>query len=487
MRNWINRRWAWLEEQFGKDHVLKGPVILPTEQFFPDPYEGIEEDAVSLFGHVCTFMAIERSTVELSFYEESRPVYDGELHAGTSGLYQAHEGKFQIWIEVRNIHDPLAMVATMAHELGHVHLLGHGRISADAEDHEPLTDLLTVFFGMGVFVANAVVREKSSSSGLISAWSIKRQGYLDMRQLAFALALYARAREENNPSWAVHLRPDVFAPFKQSIRFLAHPESSKAPECSDLAGSVMQLSANLQEPGDDDLDPYPQEFDLPKEAITREGMRRRIASGDRDFMKADLHNLDLSNSDLHGCNLAGADFSDANLTDCSLEKADMHDADLQGTVLRKTNLRGSNLLNADLTDAVLEGADLSGADIRSAEFTGAIMHGANLTATLRNHETNLSGVDLSQVICDSDLSNEDLRGEFLSEKQAAWQESLNWWTGFLMITGIAFLVSFGTTYFVVWVVAAMFGAKNEPEFVALVVALIATVIVDRRFFKQRKQ
>ena len=56
---------------------------------------------------------------------------------------------------------PFSIVATCAHELAHVVLLGQGRISLDAEDHEQLADLLPVFFGLGVFSANAVIRERN--------------------------------------------------------------------------------------------------------------------------------------------------------------------------------------------------------------------------------------------------------------------------------------------------------------------------------------
>ncbi len=86
------------------------------------------------------------------------------------------------------------MVATLAHELGHIHLLGHGRISDDVEDHEPLTDLLTVFFGMGIFTANAVMYEQYWENGVLSGWSMGRRGYLGMPVYGYALARFARLR-----------------------------------------------------------------------------------------------------------------------------------------------------------------------------------------------------------------------------------------------------------------------------------------------------
>src|SRR2546429_487799 len=83
-----------------------------------------------------------------------------------------------------------ALAATAAHELGHVLLLGQGRLSPDAEDHEQLTDLLTVFLGLGVFTANTRVRSASSHEGLTESFSIRRLGYLGQPQTGYALALF---------------------------------------------------------------------------------------------------------------------------------------------------------------------------------------------------------------------------------------------------------------------------------------------------------
>lgn len=178
-------------------------------------------------------MEIDPSTVELSFYEDNNPVYVGETRQGTAGLYRQEGGKYRIWVEVKNLHDPLAIVATLAHELCHVHLLGHGRLSEDEEDHEPLTDLLTVFLGVGVFTANAVIREVNWQHGNVSGWSMSRQGYLGMTHFGYAFAKFARSRGENGRDWASELRLDVRSAFKQSMRFLSDQESSSSLSVGD--------------------------------------------------------------------------------------------------------------------------------------------------------------------------------------------------------------------------------------------------------------
>jgi hypothetical protein len=151
------------------------------------------------------------------------------LVPGTGGLYVEADGRFHIWLNAANLDDPGGLVATMAHELGHVLLLGHRRISLDEPDHEPLTDLLTVFFGLGVITANAVVHEESWSSGTLSGWTIGRRGYISMPMYGYALALFARERGEDRPDWVKILRPDVRQAFEQGCRYL-ESEESESPD-----------------------------------------------------------------------------------------------------------------------------------------------------------------------------------------------------------------------------------------------------------------
>jgi hypothetical protein len=216
----------WLAEEFGWHRLQSAHVVLPTPEFFPDPYAGTPEDAQVMLDRVCGYMDIPPETVELSLYQDRNPVHEGDWRQGTAGLYHEEAGRFRIWVEVSNLGDPLGLVGTMAHELGHVHLLGHGRITPDVEDHEPLTDLLTVFLGLGIFSANAVIHEHYWHAGEVSGWSMGRRGYLGMPMYGYALALFAWARGEKKPPWSKELRLDVRSSFKQGIRFLAETEEA---------------------------------------------------------------------------------------------------------------------------------------------------------------------------------------------------------------------------------------------------------------------
>jgi hypothetical protein len=232
MRAWIDSRWKWLEEQFGVAFLRGRDVILPSPDYFPEPYEGSEDDIRRMIERVCEYMSIDPETIEISFYDDSDPIADhpmfaGAMRPGTAGLYHADGGKYRIWLEVGGLEDPLGLVATMAHELSHVHLLGHGRIPDETEDHEPLTDLLTVFMGLGVFTANSVIREKHWNEGQYSGWQMSRKGYLGMREFGYAFACFARSRGEESPNWARELRPDVRAAFHDASRVLAAEQATR--------------------------------------------------------------------------------------------------------------------------------------------------------------------------------------------------------------------------------------------------------------------
>ena len=100
--------------------------------------------------------------------------------------------------------DPDWLVSVLAHELGHELLIGSGRVEPSRPDLECLTDLLTVFYGFGIFAANASIALPAHVSGRGKA-PVAR-GYLRQEALALALAHYCVLRgERRHPAWKADL------------------------------------------------------------------------------------------------------------------------------------------------------------------------------------------------------------------------------------------------------------------------------------------
>ena len=121
-RAWVDNSMNWLLERFGTGVVTEDPVVVPSAEYFPNPFSGSEEDAEDLVARVCQFMGVDPGSIELDFYSESSPVVpDGMEHrsdepvSGSAGVYtRERDGTQVIAIEESRLDDPMSVVATAA-------------------------------------------------------------------------------------------------------------------------------------------------------------------------------------------------------------------------------------------------------------------------------------------------------------------------------------------------------------------------------------
>ncbi|HVZ97143.1 MAG TPA: tetratricopeptide repeat protein [Chitinophagaceae bacterium] len=227
-REWIENCFLWFINSFGKDTIKKRKVLIPDYKDFPIVYNGKQQAAFDTLKIVATQMEIDADNINLVIYNEGQQEIDsGNLFGGriflqsvkdqkySGGVYlgKQEDGKYLIGLEDKNLKDPLAIVASLAHELSHIKLLGEKRIRGN---NEHLTDLTTIIFGLGVFNANAAFQTINGYG--FSGWS--KLGYLTQMQWGYALALFCYLREEENPEWVKFLSVNVQADFKKSITFI---------------------------------------------------------------------------------------------------------------------------------------------------------------------------------------------------------------------------------------------------------------------------
>lgn len=224
-KRWVEDRLQWLTRQFGLHIFLERPVILPTDQFFPDPYDGSPKAVKRMFRRVCSYMQVDPDDVEIKLYTDQTPgsvVAIDPTRGYAAGTWEGGEGPWQkgvIRIERTALDRPADLIGTMAHELAHQRLLGEGRFDRDAFDNELITDLTAVYHGFGVFLAN----NPRKSTGELLTWpgtNLRRPEYLSEPMLGYALALIAWFRDEDNPAWVKALRWAPRAVFKQGYRYL---------------------------------------------------------------------------------------------------------------------------------------------------------------------------------------------------------------------------------------------------------------------------
>lgn len=222
-KGWVEERLQWLSEEFD-DHAFNGrPVVLPTPEFFPDPYDSSKRAVRTLLDRVCGYMDVVPDLVALKFVSDAGKIWlvneSGQYLPGAAGTYHEGKRKFIISIDKSGLDDLVGLVGTMAHELAHVRLLGESRIMREAYDNELLTDLTVVYFGLGIFLANTP-RVWDSQYTKWPDTDLHKPEYMTPPMFGYALAHLAWFRGEEKPAWAQHLHWNARADFKQALRFL---------------------------------------------------------------------------------------------------------------------------------------------------------------------------------------------------------------------------------------------------------------------------
>lgn len=234
-QQWIEESMSWFRATFGEG-PLRQDVVLPTPDFFPGPHAGTARDIPALVAQVCRYAAVDSDTLTVELYgdpsvdELTRAAGLTRTTKSAAGHYRREGGQAIIGIDRTLAATPTRLIATIAHELGHVRL---GRAN-DREDREPLTDLLTVYLGLGVFTANACFDFTQDNR----QQSTQRLGYLTEPMFGYGLACHAWLRGEHQPTWAKHLDTNPRACLRSGLRYLAkNAPSGRFPTAARAAGS----------------------------------------------------------------------------------------------------------------------------------------------------------------------------------------------------------------------------------------------------------
>lgn len=232
-RIWLEKSFLMLLDFFGKENTQRRKVLIPHHSCFPIKYNGTEQTAFDTLKIVASQMEVPFEEIQLDFYNENvtelstgSPFGQGIFlkaekdDNGAAGLYwgKSESGKYDISLVRSKLHQPENMVATLAHEIAHIKLLGENRID---KNDEKLTDLTTVFFGLGIFNANAAFQTYRGVD--YSGW--RKMGYLTQMEWGYALSLFAHVRGETTPDWINYLTLNIKGDFIQGQNFIgANPE-----------------------------------------------------------------------------------------------------------------------------------------------------------------------------------------------------------------------------------------------------------------------
>ena len=229
-RKYFEQNLLWLNQEFPNPDIEQRIILTPTETHFPLDWNGSEATALKAIKIVSEHMQIAFDELNVDFFDSGIQEIDMGNNTlflendpdsqNAAGLYfnQKENDKFSIAFDKRYLNLPESLIATIAHELSHVKLHGEKRLE---DNDELLVDLTTVFFGFGIFNANSCFKFHQS----MDRWEYNQLGYLKQQEWAYAIALMAFIRNEDNPEWSEYLDKTIKKDFEKSLSYMIENEN----------------------------------------------------------------------------------------------------------------------------------------------------------------------------------------------------------------------------------------------------------------------
>jgi len=198
--------------------------VQPTDRLFPQRGLQGHELVAAVFEVVKREAGLERWTCRLEAQEADPDARVGELVVvkgigGTAGTFSWPEGGPVITYNPKLEENPVALVATLAHELAHFLTRTFSeQLPAGPAVYEHATDVGTVFLGCGLFAANSRFEFSQYSATFSKGWQSQRRGYLTEPQILYALAIFCALREVPETELLPYLKSHMRGSYKQARR-----------------------------------------------------------------------------------------------------------------------------------------------------------------------------------------------------------------------------------------------------------------------------
>ncbi len=196
---WMLHRTAALLEQ-GAEPV--NGIILPTEEFFPDTFDGSAESVVALLKRIQAHAGLSDLDVELTFVTpEGETASTGGCASGACGpggkietrldrVGRRQDGSYVISIGTGEVGNPVVLTTALVRSVACMFMTEAGSYDdLSPNDREPTTDIAATMLGFGVLVTNGshVVVKGCGGAKVHSATKLTTE------ELSLSLAMFCRS------------------------------------------------------------------------------------------------------------------------------------------------------------------------------------------------------------------------------------------------------------------------------------------------------
>ncbi|MBX2802802.1 MAG: hypothetical protein KTR31_34290 [Myxococcales bacterium] len=206
-QDWILEELGALVQARGPDPLVRGPIWLPTDEAFPDPWNGDVPSLERLLRRILGYVGLDHLKLLIERFEGESTVDHVSAHGEASYRHHGaaawfggiHRDVAHFGCAVQQLEEAgEQLVGVLAHEAAHAYRHEAGLVRDDRDEEECLTDLTTIYLGFGVFTVNNTYRYRSFAeergAALYSGYRWSQSGYLSPQMMSFAFAATLRAR-----------------------------------------------------------------------------------------------------------------------------------------------------------------------------------------------------------------------------------------------------------------------------------------------------
>jgi hypothetical protein len=223
---WLFNAYAWALENFGSEFFHQETILVtPTDRHFPDKSFATPQEKVSAaFARVRDHAGMQGWPCELTVLSPDvdpapPPDISSVTPRGPQGAVLIHEEKQSIPIafDPGMIGKPLVLIAIFAQQLAyHLGRAIKVEVPGGEELRGPASDLLAVFMGFGLFLANSAMT--ICRGGCSGCASVQRLGYLTEAEFVYALAIFCVLKEIQNAEVEPYLKKTLQPFFRKAIK-----------------------------------------------------------------------------------------------------------------------------------------------------------------------------------------------------------------------------------------------------------------------------
>lgn len=220
-REWVEGNFQWLMKVYGHPRINQ---FIFTKTDFPETFRDKEIKIDNLILDCCNHLDLDKNLFSYTTYEDIRDSmslpYGFEDRPRDCHLeYDFKTGKFTFHLAKNIFKHPKWLISSICYEFTKARLIQSNLEYDTGTDTNVFIYLASVFVGYGVIIGQNLT---DFGVHLDSMWETKWSYIADIPYpiMAYALAVFARLRNEANPSWKELLPSEIQTEFELSYEYI---------------------------------------------------------------------------------------------------------------------------------------------------------------------------------------------------------------------------------------------------------------------------